>query len=150
MKLSLRELNKSYSQLQLLCAQEVPKGQEKLAYKLGRIKDGADSEIERMNKSLYRMAKARGFLLQANGASPRMIGSDKQAEDELIAEFNEEAELLMDDTIIELWGVPFTLDDIKHHFTLTGEMCAKLGWLIRDEDADAESQLRVVKSQAAD
>lgn len=140
MRINLKQLNKSYQQLQLLAGKELPKGQGKLAYKLGRIKETADDEVERLNKELAKMSKAHGFYIGGPNQPPRPVNKDEELTDEQIEAFNDDADKMMNETFIDLWGDPFRLEELEPHIALSGEMCAKLSWLIIDGERKEKAE----------
>ena len=133
-KVTLKQLNRSYGHLQLLAGQELP---GKVAYKVGRILDGVESEQTRLNKALTKEAKALGFTLGNKDQAPQMIESKASVPDEIIEKFNDQAEELMT-AEVELWGDPFKVSELAAHAKLTGAMCATLNWLIVDDGETAE------------
>jgi hypothetical protein len=138
MKVTLKTLQESYRQLGLLCAQEIPKGQGKIAYKLGRIKADIDKEIRGFTTEIERICKQYGWKLGAKG---EVSWIDENREDKIKPEdielFNKEINQIGEDTFANEpfleRAVPFTLEELDSVFTLTGEMCAALGWLIVDK-----------------
>ena len=133
MKITLKQLNRSYGHLQLLAAQELP---AKVAYKIGRIIDGAESEQNRLNKAIGKVAKDLGFALGTQNQPPQMIETKAAVPEDIIEKFNDQADDLMT-AEVELWGDPFKLSELASA-KLTGAMCATLSWMIIEDDAAAE------------
>ena len=133
MKVTLKQLNRGYGHLQQLAAQELP---AKVAYKVGRILDGAESEQNRLNKAFAKIAKDLGFTLGSQNQPPQMIETKAAVPEDIIEKFNGQADDLMT-AEVELWGDPFKLSELTTA-KLTGAMCATLNWLIIEDDAAAE------------
>lgn len=134
MKVSLKTLNRSYAQFQYLSSQPFPKGQGKLAYKIGRIKEQVDAEIERLNRHLKIMGDTYGMSLGSAQRAPRMMDGG-EVSDEIVDAFNFDADEFMQSTIVEIWGDPFSLDDLTPYLEISAETCARLSWLIFDPEA---------------
>lgn len=134
MKITLKQLNRGYGHLQFLASQELP---AKVAYKVGRILDGAESEQTRLNKHFAKLAKSLGFTLGNKEQPPQMIESKGEVPEEIIEKFNDQADELMT-AEVELWGDPFKVSELANCAKLTGAMCATLHWMIIEDDATAE------------
>lgn len=155
MKVTLKTLQESYKQLTLLCSQEIPKGQGKIAYKLGRIKADVDKEIRGFNTEIERICKQYGWRLGPKGD---VFWLDETREDKIKSEdidlFNKEINQIGEDTFANEpfldRATPFTLEELDPVFALTGEMCAVLGWLIVDkaEAAPDAKNATAVNSEA--
>lgn len=142
MKLTLKQLNDGYQPLQSVAAHEFP---AKLAYRLGRIVNACNSEME-----LYR--KTINDLIRKHGEGDDVQGYRVEQNSEAMAAFNREAEELLE-TEIEIWGDPIGINELEPHAKLKPSDLAWLDWLIVDGEAAEEkpkkTKLKAVKAERA-
>lgn len=120
MKISLSQLNESYSALLKLAQKEFPKDQHRLTYKLSRIVKAARTEAECLGDSLNDLMRKCGFEPGSADATPDQI-----------KDYTAQAKAFMVTTMIELWGDPVKLDEL-YAIEISPFDLALLDWLIVD------------------
>src|SRR5215470_15130155 len=119
MKVTLWQLNQSYQALLRLAGQEIPKEHHKLTYKLSRIVKSAETEIETLVDSQSDLMNKCGFRQ-----------GEQNVDIEKIEDFNRQSKKFMRETACDIWGDPFTYDEIRELVSITALDLANLDWLI--------------------
>lgn len=127
MKVSLWQLNQSYSALVRLASREIPKEHHKLAYWLAKVVRSAKPEIDLLGESLNDLMRKCGF-------EP----GQPDVSEETLKDYNKQAMSLMKESECELPGDPIPFDKIGGVIDLVPMDLVSLDWLIADEEEAAE------------
>ena len=123
MKLTLWQLNQSYSALARLAGREVPKEHHKLAYFLMRVLRSAKAEVEALADSL------NDLMLRCGFEPGQADVSEDQSRD-----YNERAEKFMKESECDLWGDPIAFDKIAGVISVVPADLVMLDWLITEDE----------------
>lgn len=126
MKISLWQLNQSFTALTRLAGREIPKEHHKLAYFLMRVTRSAKAEIEALKDSLEDLMRACGF-------EPGQDGVEQSKLDD----YNERAAKFMKESECDLWGKPIAFDKIAGVISVVPADLVMLDWLIEEEETHA-------------
>ena len=110
-----------------LAQNELPKEHHKLTYKLSRIVKAAKAEIEDLADSQIDLMAKCGFRQ-----------GEQNVDIEKIDDFNRQSKKFMKATTCEIWGDPFTYDELHELVSISALDLADLHWLIIESEETAE------------
>jgi hypothetical protein len=149
MKITLKQLDACYLELEALTKQDTPAGCMTIGYRLGQIKESADKHITEIRKRMNECAKANGFVITGQNQIRPLDETKKTVPISAIETFNQQIEKFLNDSIEEIGPAHYDklpFEEISKWRT-SAETFAKLGWLIAEpigDGAQTESAQKAV------